>query len=145
MLSVLEALPRLALMVLRHLTAYGELLYEEGGEAARRLRRAAIGFAIAAAAGFIALELGCLWIIAATWNGPNRLTAVGALCIGFALVATLSIAYASNAPSARGRRPFERLREEWRADMEELTTLEASMHGSANGSGIGAHGARLRE
>ena len=54
-------------------------------KSARRLRRGLIGFALAALAGFIALELACLWIIAATWDGPNRLTAVGALCVGFVL------------------------------------------------------------
>ncbi len=140
MLSVLEALPRLALAVLRHLIAYGELLYEEGGEVARRLRRALIGFAIAAVAGFIALELACLWIIAATWNGPNRLTAVGALCIGFALLAIISMAYASKAQKAGGRQPFARVREEWRTDMDELAAFEAGVNASANGSGMRGHG-----
>ncbi len=138
---MLEALPRLALAVLRHLSAYGELLYEEGGEVARRLRRGLISFAIAAVAGFIALELACLWIIAATWNGPNRLTAVGALCIGFAVLAVISTAYASNVQSAGGRRPFARVRAEWRADMEELAALEAGVNASTNGSGMSAHGA----
>jgi hypothetical protein len=140
LLSVLEALPRLALAVLRHLIGYGELLYEEGGEVARRLRRSLVGFAIAAVAGFIALELGCLWIIAATWNGPNRLTAVGALCIGFALIAVISAAYAGNVQSAGGHRPFARVREEWQADMEELAALEAGANASTNGAGIRAHG-----
>jgi hypothetical protein len=146
LLSVLEALPRLALAVLRHLIAYGELLYEEGGEAARRLRRGVIGFAVAAVAGFIALELACLWIIAATWNGPNRLTAVGALCIGFALLAIISSVYVSNVQSsASGRRPFARVREEWQADMEELAALEAGVNASTDGSGMRAHGVRGAE
>lgn len=145
MLSVLEALPRLALAVLRHLIAYGELLYEESGEVARRLRRGLIGFAVAAVAGFIALELACLWIIAAAWNGPNRLTAVGALCIGFALLAIICTVYASNVQSAGGRRPFARVREEWQADMEELAALEAGVNGSADGAGMGPHGVRGAE
>lgn len=145
MLSVLRALPRLALVprlalaVFRHLVAYGELLYEEGGAVARRLRRSLIGFAIAAVTGFIALELGCLWIIAATWNSPNRLTAVGALCIGFALLAIISTVYAINVQSAGGR-PFARAREEWQADMEELAAFEAGVNASSNGSGMSAHG-----
>lgn len=145
MFAGLEALPRLALAVLRHLIAYGELLYEEGGEVARRMRRSLIGFAIAAVAGFIALELGCLWIIVATWNGPNRLTAVGALCIGFVLIAIISTAYASNVQSAGGRRPFARVREEWQADMEELAALEADVNASTEGSGMRAHGSHGAE
>ena len=145
MLSVLEALPRLALAVLRHLVGYGELIFEEGGEVARRLRRSAIGFALAAVAAFIALELACLWIIAATWNGPNRLTAVGALCVGFASLAIISTVYASSAQRAGGRQPFARVREEWRTDLEELAALEAGVRSSANGSGMGAHGVHAGE
>ncbi len=140
-MSSLEALPRLALAVLEHLVAYGELLYEEGVEAAQRLRRSVVGFAIAAAAAFIAVELACLWVIAATWNGPNRLTAVGALCIGFALIAVISTAYASGAHTSGDHRPFERVREEWRADMDELAALHPRLGGSDDGS-VGAQGGR---
>jgi len=137
---VLEAFPRLALAVLQHLIAYGELPYEEGVEATRRVRRAAVGFAVAAAAGFIALELACLWIIAATWNGPNRLTAVGALCIGFALISVISSAYASGAQTSGGHKPFARVREEWRADMQELAALDPALSRSGQASAAGAHG-----
>ena len=134
---MLEALPRLALAILQHLIAYGELLYEEGVEAGRRLRRSFIGLALAAAAGFIALELGCLWIIAATWDGPNRLTAVGALCIGFVVIAGICSAYASGARGAGGAKPFQRVRDEWRADMQELTAFEPTLTGSGEVSGTG--------
>jgi hypothetical protein len=127
----------LALAVLQHLIAYGDLLYEEGIEAGRRLRRAAIGLALAAAAGFIALELACLWIIAATWNGPNRLTAVGALCIGFAVIAVICSAYASGAQAAGEVKPFQRVRDEWRADMQELAALDSTLSGSSAVSGTG--------
>jgi hypothetical protein len=140
-LSVLEALPRLALAVLEHLIAYGELLYEEGVEAAQRLRRSLVGFAVAAVAAFIALELACLWVIAATWNGPNRLTAVGSLCIGFALIAVIGTAYASGARTSAEHRPFERVGEEWRADMEELAALDPRLSGSGDSS-VGAQNGR---
>ena len=139
---MLEALPRLALAVLQHLIGYGELLYEEGLEAGRRLRRGAIGLALAAAAGFIALELACLWIIAATWNGPNRLTAVGALCIGFVVIAVSCAAYASGAQAADGVKPFQRVRDEWRTDMQELAALDSTMSVSSEASGTrSGHGA----
>ncbi len=136
-MSALEALPRLAVAVLQHLIAYGELLYEEGTEAARRLRRGIIGFALAALAGFIALELACLWIIAATWDGPNRLTAVGALCVGFVLIAVICSAYASGARAADGGKSFQRAREEWRADMQALAALDPTLTGSGEPTGTG--------
>src|SRR5579862_1574729 len=70
---VLEALQRLAPAVLRHLIAYGELLCEETGDALRQSRRRALGLAVTVAAGVMALALACLWAIAASWDGPNRL------------------------------------------------------------------------
>ena len=139
-MSALEALPRLAVAVLQHLIAYGELLCEEGTEAAARLRRGIIGFALAALASFIAVELACLWIIAATWDGPNRLTAVGALCVGFALVAVICSAYASGARAAGGGKSFQRVREEWRADMQALAALDPTLTGSSGPAGAsGGH------
>ena len=143
-MSVLEALPRLALAVLQHLIAYGELLFEESVEAAGRLRRAVIGLAIAAAAAFIAAELGCVWIIAATWNGPHRLIAVGALCIGFVLIAVVGGVYAAF-QVAGARRPFERTRAEWQVDLAELAALDSSLNGSGARPTRGAHGAHSSE
>jgi energy-converting hydrogenase Eha subunit G len=123
---VLEALQRLAPAVLRHLIAYGELLCEETGDALRLSRRRTLGLAVAVAAGVMALALACLLAIAASWNGPNRLAVIGALCGAFVVVALVGIAYA-RAARANGRAaPFERLRAEWRADMRELAALDPS-------------------
>jgi len=62
------------------------------------------------------------------------------LCIGFALLAIISMAYASKAQKAGGRQPFARVREEWRTDMDELAAFEAGVNASANGSGMRGHG-----
>ena len=106
---MLEALPRLALAVLRHLIAYGELLYEEGGEVARRLRLGLIGFASLRWPASSRSSSPVCGSSRPPGTVPNRLTAVGALCIGFALIAVISTAYASNvqtlaaAPTVRAR------------------------------------------
>jgi hypothetical protein len=124
---LLEALQRLAPAVLRHLIAYSELLCEETGDALRQSRRRALGLAITVAAGVMALSLGCVWAIAVSWDGPNRLVVIGSLCAGFAIVALIGAAYARGATPAGRSAPFERLRAEWRADMRELAELEPSL------------------
>ncbi|HEX4025221.1 MAG TPA: hypothetical protein VHX52_11050 [Steroidobacteraceae bacterium] len=139
-MSALELLPRLLQAVLRHLFAYGELLCQELVAAARRGRRRLWGAAVAVIAGLMALGLGCLWVIAATWDGPDRLIAVGALCVGFALIAIIGAVYAGRGAAAR---PFERLRAEWRADMDEIARLDPSLVGHAHASAAaGQHAGR---
>jgi hypothetical protein len=128
LLSALELLPRLLQALLRHLFAYGELAYEEGVLAAQRLRRRLLGAAIACMAGMLALMMGCVWVIAATWDGPNRLLAVGALCIGFVLVAIVGITYAAG---GGGRVPFAALRAEWHSDLQEIARLDPTLISSA--------------
>ena len=124
---MIEALQRLAPAVLRHLIAYGELLCEETGDALRQSRRRALGVAVTVAAGVMALSLACVWVIALSWDGPNRLVVVGVLCLGFTIVALIGAAYARGAVAAGRSAPFERLRAEWRADMRELAQLEPSL------------------
>lgn len=124
---MLEVLQRLAPAVLRHLIAYGELLYEETGDALRQSRRRAVGFAVTVAAGATALVLACLWAIAASWDGPNRLVVVGALCIAFVVVAVIAAAYTRGTGLTGTTAPFDRLRAEWRADMRELAALAPSL------------------
>jgi hypothetical protein len=123
---VLEALQRLAPALLWHLIGYGELLCEEAGDALRQSRRRALGLAVTVGAGVMALMLACLWAIAASWDGPNRLRVVGVLCISFSLVSLIGIAYARRATPA-GPAPFERLKAEWRTDMRELAQLAPSL------------------
>ncbi|MGA2023706.1 MAG: hypothetical protein ABSH23_02980 [Steroidobacteraceae bacterium] len=129
---MLEALSRLAPALLRHLFAYGELLREETRDAWRTVRRQAVGLAVAAAGGCMALLMGCVWVIGATWDGPNRLKALAALCLGFVLVALIGLWYAISALPAGQPRPFQRLRAELLADREELEAFESSSRRQAD-------------
>jgi uncharacterized membrane protein YqjE len=124
---VVEALRRLLPLIARHLFAHAQLLCLETGDALRELRRRTLGLALAVAAGWMAVMFGCVWIIAATWDTPNRLLAVGALCIGFLVIAVLSALFAKRRPAPGQPRPFERSRAEWRADLQELLTLNPSL------------------
>ncbi|HWG77951.1 MAG TPA: hypothetical protein VN660_14325 [Steroidobacteraceae bacterium] len=136
-MSALELLPRLLQVLLRHLFAYGELAYEEGVLAARRLRRRLLGAAIACVAGMLALMMGCVWVIAATWDGPNRMLAVGALCVGFVLVTIIGITYAAG---GGGRVPFDALRAEWHRDLQEIARLDPTLVGTPPRPAMGGTG-----
>jgi len=119
---VLEALPRLAPALLRHLAAYVELLAEETGDALRQWRRQAIGLVVTAIAGAMALLLGCAWIIAANWDGPHRVTAPAILCLFFIAVAlTAWIWLRAGPPHAP---PYSKLRSELREDRRVIAQLE---------------------
>jgi uncharacterized membrane protein YqjE len=123
----LDALPRLAPAVLRHLLAYADLLCEETGDALRQLRRRAIGLVVTVVAGAMALMLGCLWIIAANWDGPHRLMAVGALCVGFLIAGVIAWIMSQPQVIPGKPQPFERLRAEWTEDSKLLAAeLERS-------------------
>jgi uncharacterized membrane protein YqjE len=139
LLPALELLPRLTRAILRHLFAYGELLYEEACLAVANMRRRIVGLAVALLAGMMTVGLGCLWVIAATWDGPNRLWAVGGLCIGFLLIAIIGGAYAV------GGRPrgaaFEHLRAQWRADLQEIARLDPALTGEPGAAAMGGQGA----
>jgi uncharacterized membrane protein YqjE len=123
---VLDALFRLIPALLRHFVAYGELLGAETGDALRRVRRQLIGLSLALAALTISALMGCIWVIAATWDGPHRLQSIAALCIGFALLGGAGIWYAYGPTGARAP-PFARLGEEWRADLAALASLHPSL------------------
>ena len=124
---MLEVLARLTSALFRHFAAYVDLLYEEAGDAARILRRQLLGLAVVLMAGTVAVLLGCTWVIAAAWSGPYRMDAIGALCIGFLVVAIGGICYANTGIASGQPRPFERLREEWCEDMRELGTVEPAL------------------
>ena len=107
--------------------AYGDLLSDEATEAVRAARRQLLGLAIVVTAGGVAALMGCVWIIAAAWDGPQRLNAIGALCVGFALVALAGVWYANTSTPRGSPRPFQRLHGQWREDLHQLAALYPSL------------------
>lgn len=126
---MIEALLRLFPALLRHFVAYGDLFADEAAASVRVLRRQLLGAAVVLTAGGVAALMACVWVIAATWEGPHRLQAIGALCIGFALVALGGVWFANSGVLPGQSRPFERLRAEWRQDLTQLAALYPSLGG----------------
>ncbi|HEY5020186.1 MAG TPA: hypothetical protein VII17_04140 [Steroidobacteraceae bacterium] len=126
-MSLLEVLSRLLSALFRHFVAYADLLCDEAGDAVRVLRRQLLGLVVVLVAGNVAILMGCLWVITAAWNGPYRMHAIAALCIGFVLIALGGVWYANTGTAPGEPRPFQRLREEWSEDLRELAAFEPSL------------------
>lgn len=126
---MLELLSRLVPALLRHLLAYSDLLIAETAAAGRQWRRQLLGMAIVLASGGVAALMGCALVIAATWDGPYRLQAIGGLFGGFTLIALSGAWYARHGRIPGTPRPFERIEAEWREDLRQLASLYPSLGG----------------
>jgi hypothetical protein len=134
---VLDLLSRLVPALLRHVIAYSDLLIVETAAAGRQWRRQLLGIAILLAAGGVAALMVCAWVIAATWDGPHRLLAIGGLFGGFVVIALGGAWYATHGWTEQAPRPFERIAAEWREDMRLLVTLYPTLAG-IDRSGVAA-------
>ena len=105
--------------LLRHLEAYADLAGEDVRDAATLLARKLAAVLAAAAAGFVALLMLCLWLVVLAWDGPWRNWVAGGLALGFALAAA---ALALPVLRPRGGSPafFSRTRTELARDRELL-------------------------
>ena len=128
---MLDALLRLIPVLLRHVAAYGDLLSDELLDELQELRRQLLGLALLLSAGIVAALIACLWVIALSWDGPHRLQTIGALCIGFSMLALSGAWYATSATAGGRARPFQRLSAEWREDLRQLAALYPPANGAA--------------
>lgn len=114
-MHVLWSLPKAVPALLRHLTAYVELAAWDLAQARRRLAARLIAFLIVAACLFFAVLMGCIAVLALTWDGPHRVSAIAWMGGGFLALAVIALIYRSSL--ARASEPFlGSVREEWRKD-----------------------------
>ncbi len=113
-------------MLLRHLAAYAELASLDFARRQRELTSQGIALAVCIICVLFALFLGCLAVIAYTWDTPYRLAAIGAMGGGFLLIAIGAALYAFNVESAK-QPLFRAIRDEWHEDrvlLEHLLSAE---------------------
>ncbi len=114
-MRLLWLLPKAAPALLRHLAAYVELAgYDLAG-----LRRAAaatvVTFVVVTVCVFFAVLMGCVAVLALTWDTPHRLAAIAWMGGGFLAIAVIAMIYRSNL--MRGQAPFlGSVREAWQED-----------------------------
>ncbi len=102
-------------MLLRHLAAYAELAAQDMGQAQREWSARLSATVLSVAAALFAVMMGCLAVIASTWDTPHRLAAIVWMGVAFAASALLALLYRSQL--LRNQSPFlSTVRREWRED-----------------------------
>jgi uncharacterized membrane protein YqjE len=124
-MSMLWSLPKAAPVLLRHLAAYVELAALDLAKAQREISAQLLASAIVAVGVFFALMMGCLAVVAATWNTPYRLAAIAWMGGGFVVLAVGAAIY--KVRIARAQTPIlDSVRREWHTDRMILDRILSS-------------------
>jgi uncharacterized membrane protein YqjE len=122
---LLWSLPKAAPALLRHLVAYVDLASLDLARAQREITAELLTSAIAVICGLFAVFMGCLAVVAYTWDTPHRMSAIAWMGGGFLVVAVVAAAYLSNA--ARAKPPLlASVRREWQEDRVLLERILSS-------------------
>jgi len=98
---LLWSLPKAAPALLRHLAAYVDLASLDLARTRREIGAEFLATAVAAVCGVFAVLLGCLAVVAYTWDTPHRVTAIVWMGGGFLAVAIAAAVYRANAVRAK--------------------------------------------
>jgi uncharacterized membrane protein YqjE len=122
---LLWLLPKAAPALLRHLAAYADLASLDLARARREIAAEFLGAAVAAIATLFALFMGCLAVVAYTWDTPHRVSAIAWMGGGFLALAIAAAAYRANAVRAKSQL-LASVRREWQEDRVLLERLLSS-------------------
>jgi uncharacterized membrane protein YqjE len=112
---MLWSLPKAAPALLRHVAAYVELVSLDLARAHKEITTELLALAVVAICGLFAVFMGCLVVVAYTWDTPYRVAAIAWMGGGFVVVAIAAAAYRANV--ARAKSQFlASVREEWQQD-----------------------------
>ncbi len=124
-MRLLWLLPKAAPVLLRHFVAYAELAGLDLAKTQRDIAAQVIASALVIIGVVFALFLGCLLVVAYTWDTPYRISAIAWMGGGFLLVAVGAALYRSNV--SRTQTPFlASVRREWQEDRVILERILSS-------------------
>jgi uncharacterized membrane protein YqjE len=119
------SLPKAAPALLRLLAAYADLLSLDLARAHREIAAEFLAVIIVIICGLFAVLLGCLAVVAYTWDTPYRVSAIAWMGGGFLLAAIVAAIYRLNV--VRAKSPFlASVRREWREDRVLLERILSS-------------------
>ena len=124
-MRLLWLLPKAAPALLRHLVAYVDLVSLDLGRAQRELVAELVISAILAICVLFALLMGCLAVVAYTWDTPYRMTAIAWMGGGFLIAAIVAAGYRIKAGRAKSEF-LGSVRREWHADRALLERILSS-------------------
>jgi uncharacterized membrane protein YqjE len=123
---LLWLLPKAAPALLRHIVAYVDLASLDLARAHRDIAAQALASAVVLLSGLFALFMGCLAVVACTWDTPHRVSAIAWMGAGFLLLAIVAAVRRANV--ARIQSKFlASVRQAWREDralLERLMSLD---------------------
>jgi uncharacterized membrane protein YqjE len=122
---LLWLLPKAAPALLRHLAAYADLASLDLARARREIAAEFLGAAVAAISALFALFMGCLAVVAYTWDTPHRVSAIAWMGGGFLALAIAAAAYRANAVRAKSQL-LASVRREWQEDRVILERILSS-------------------
>jgi uncharacterized membrane protein YqjE len=125
--SLLWTLPKAAPVLLRHLMAYIDLAGLDLARAQRELTADLIASAVTVICALFAVFMGCLAVVAYTWDTPYRVTAIGWMGGGFLVAAIAAAAYRSNAARTKSHL-LASVRREWQEDRDILERVLSPAH-----------------
>jgi uncharacterized membrane protein YqjE len=135
-MRVLWLLPKAAPALLRHIGAYVELAAFDLEQSRRDLTANAIVLVVAGVCVFFAVLMGCVVIVALTWDTSYRVAAVAWTGGAFLTVAILALIYQSKA--MKEQKPFlDSVKREWQEDVVVLESIVAE-HEQSRAQPMGA-------
>jgi uncharacterized membrane protein YqjE len=112
---MLWLLPKAAPALLRHLAAYADLASLDVARTCREIMAEFLASAVLAICSLFAVLMGCVAVVALTWDTPYRVTAIAWMGGGFLVLAIGAAIY--RAGVVRARSPFlDSVRQEWQED-----------------------------
>ena len=124
-MRTLWSLPKAAPALLLHVAAYVELVSLDVARAQKEITTELLALAVVAICGLFAVFMGCLVVVAYTWDTPYRVAAIAWMGGGFLVVAIAAAAYRANA--ARAKSQFlASVRQEWQQDRVLLERILSS-------------------
>jgi uncharacterized membrane protein YqjE len=122
---MLWLLPKAAPALLRHLAAYIDLASLDLARAYRETAAELLAVAIIVIGALFAVFMGCLAVVAFTWDTPYRMSAIAWMGGGFSCVAVAAAVYRSRIVRAKSRF-LDSVRREWQEDRVLLDRILSS-------------------
>jgi uncharacterized membrane protein YqjE len=123
-MRVLWLLPKAAPALLRHIGAYLELVALDLEQSKRDLTINILASVVAGVCVFFALLMGCVVIVALTWDTPYRVPAVAWTGGAFLAVAVLALIYRSKVMKDQ-QALLTSVKREWQEDVVVLESILA--------------------
>jgi uncharacterized membrane protein YqjE len=105
--------------------AYVELVSLDLARAQKEITTELLALAVVAICGLFAVFMGCLIVVAYTWDTPYRVAAIAWMGGGFVVVAIAAAAYRANASRAKSQF-LASVRQEWQQDRVLLERILSS-------------------